>query len=115
MTFFHALQECLTNVQRHSHSSTARVRIGVMPEIASLHVEDDGSGTTTTVLDRGANQFGRTGTGLEELRERLQLLGGYLEFPSTARGTTVRASIPITLGSSNAWESNLHPSGSRVP
>lgn len=115
MTFFHALQECLTNVQRHSHSSTARVRIGVMHEIASLQVEDDGSGTTTTVLDRGANQLGRTGTGLEELRERLQLLGGYLEFSSTARGTIVRASIPITLECGNAWESDSHPSRSPVP
>jgi signal transduction histidine kinase len=115
MTFFRALQECLMNVRRHSHSSTARVRIGVMHEIASLQVEDDGNGTTTTVLDRSANQLGRTGTGLEELRERLQLLGGYLEFSSTARGTTVRSSIPVTLGCNNARESNSHPSRSPVP
>jgi signal transduction histidine kinase len=115
MTFFRALQECLMNVRRHSHSSTARVRIGVMHEIASLQVEDDGNGTTTTVLDRSANQLGRTGTGLEELKERLQLLGGYLEFSSTTRGTTVRSSIPVTLGCNNARESNSHPSRSPVP
>jgi PAS domain S-box-containing protein len=93
LTLFRVLQETLTNVQRHSGSPEARVRVFVENESATLEVEDKGRGTNTTVLEPGSAV---SGSGLQEMNERVRQLGGQLVLSSGPCGTTVRASIPST-------------------
>ena len=52
LTIFRVVQECLTNVHRHSRSSTAS--IGLYPSSGNiiLEVKDEGKGITPAVLSR---------------------------------------------------------------
>jgi PAS domain S-box-containing protein len=94
LTLFRVLQECLTNVHRHSGSLITRISIFMENEVAFLEVEDEGRGMPATVLDPSSTDIGSAGVGLRGMRERVRQIGGNLELSSTAKGTTVRATIP---------------------
>jgi len=84
---YRVLQEALNNVVRHAGTSKASVRFRFLPNAVQLEVEDHGSGLR-------ANS-GRQGFGLVAMRERAELLGGYLEFLTPAGGgTLVRLHVP---------------------
>lgn len=89
-TVFRVLQECLTNIHRHSGSSSARVRLIRGPSNLVLEVEDAGLGI------RGDAP---SGVGIASMRERVQELNGRLEIVSHPGGTTVKATIPLSMGS----------------
>ena len=90
LAVFRVLQECLTNVHRHSGSKVARVKI--LPEGASviLEVGDRGHGVTS---QNGSDPV--MGVGITGMRERVRELGGQFEISSTPEGTTVRAVLPV--------------------
>jgi signal transduction histidine kinase len=91
---FRIVQECLTNVQRHSGSPTARIRILQEPEELVLEVADDGCGFSTA--GQGIARTGSgVGLGLVGMKERIRHLGGHLETKSDGHGTTIRASLPM--------------------
>ena len=84
---FRIVQECLTNVHRHSGSSTGRVRLRRCSSSLILEVMDAGHG------------FGPDtppGVGIAGMRERVQQLNGRLEIVSHSSGTTVKATIPVS-------------------
>jgi len=85
-TVFRVLQECLTNIHRHSGSSTARVRLIRGPSDLVLEVEDAGHGIRTDAL---------SGVGIASMRERVQQLNGRLEIVTHPGGTTIRATFPL--------------------
>jgi PAS domain S-box-containing protein len=92
---FRVVQECLTNVHRHSGSSEATVRLRRSDGQVRLEVHDHGRG-----LPAG-KQFslsgdGTMGVGLRGMRERILQLGGNLSVQSNAGGTTIAATFPIT-------------------
>lgn len=89
-TVFRLVQECLTNIHRHSGSSTARVRLVRKPSNLVLEVEDAG---------RGIRGNAPSGVGIASMRERVQQLDGWLEIASNPGGTTVRATIPLPVAS----------------
>lgn len=91
---FRIAQECLTNVQRHSKSSSARLRLSYGPRDVVLEIEDHGVGVEPDLLDR--LELGKTGTGigLLRMRERVHELKGKFEIHSNGRGMTVRVEIP---------------------
>ncbi|MGH9730317.1 MAG: PAS domain S-box protein, partial [Candidatus Acidiferrales bacterium] len=93
LPLFRVLQECLTNIHRHSESKTATVKVEVDEDRVSLEVGDQGKG----IAKGGAKVNGgrRLGVGISGMRERLKDLGGTLEIHSTHQGTTVRAEIPV--------------------
>jgi PAS domain S-box-containing protein len=94
LTLFRVLQECLTNIHRHSGSKTASVKIGAGPQYLTLEVRDAGKGIEQ---ERLGNWFGnkkRPGVGISGMRERVKDLGGTLEIRSSNEGTVVRATIP---------------------
>jgi PAS domain S-box-containing protein len=96
LALFRALQESLTNVHRHSGSSTAIVRLLTMNRAVVLQVIDEGKGTQSKKLqDRAQDWMGTFGVGLRGMNERLRQLGGSLELSSTAEGTTVTATLPL--------------------
>jgi len=103
LVLFRLVQEALTNVSRHSHSPTARIRLA--REKASngrnivLTVEDAGRGMSPINNVRAfiGRKIGsaRPGVGLASMRERLDQIGGRLEIDSAVGRTIVRAIIPI--------------------
>ena len=80
-------REALSNVSRHGHATTCRVSLRRGDGGLILEIDDDGRG-----FDVGTTTWGM---GLQNLRERIESLGGTLEVESTAgEGTTIRATLP---------------------
>jgi PAS domain S-box-containing protein len=96
LALFRVLQESLTNVHRHSGSTTATVRLQTRNRAAILEVIDEGKGTQSKNWeDRAQDWPGSFGVGLRGMNERMRQLGGNLEISSTREGTSVTATIPI--------------------
>ena len=96
LSLFRVLQEGLTNVHRHSGSSTAHVRLALAPDQAFLEIQDRGKGIPPEYLEKaGEDWLGSTGVGLRGMNERLRQLGGLIQISSDENGTTVRASVPV--------------------
>jgi PAS domain S-box-containing protein len=96
LALFRVLQESLTNVHRHSGSSTAIVRLLTNDQAVILQVIDEGKGAQSKNLeDRAQDWMGTFGVGLRGMNERLRQLGGNLELTSIGEGTTVTATIPL--------------------
>ncbi|GAA4005680.1 GAF domain-containing protein [Deinococcus rubellus] len=92
LTLFRAVQEALSNVDKHAGAASAAVRVVYQPGEVEVSVSDDGRG-----LDSGeAAQRAQAGhMGLLGLRERVALAGGELSLESRAgRGTQVRFVLP---------------------
>jgi signal transduction histidine kinase len=95
ISIFRIVQECLTNVYRHSGSKTARIKIWPSQEkLLTVQVCDEGKGMASA---NGASMSVETnqGVGLSGMRERVRELGGKLEIQSSKNGTTVTAALPI--------------------
>jgi len=91
---FRIVQECLTNIHRHSDSPVARIRIKRSDGQLCLEVEDRGKGIPAE--KREAMESGGTpGVGIRGMRERLRQLGGRLEINSSDNGTVVVARLPV--------------------
>src|SRR5258708_7259834 len=94
MALFRVVQESLTNIQRHSGSSQARIRIGRDPGKITLEISDKGSGIPGNLrTQNGKLSFG-LGVGIPSMQERVALIGGQLDIESSSGGTTVRVTIP---------------------
>src|SRR6202050_4155485 len=90
---FRVIQECLTNVHRHSGSATASIRIVRSPSDLSLEVRDEGKGVPPEKLARIAGA-GVSGVGLRGMKERVKGLNGELQIHSDEKGTAIRVVIP---------------------
>jgi signal transduction histidine kinase len=98
---FRTVQECLTNVHRHSGSDLAVIHVSRTADEVRLSVEDRGNGIPTEKLDEVSNG-GAPGVGLGGMRERMRQLGGSLVLHSTSSGTKVEARLPMTHASNSA-------------
>ncbi|HXZ80756.1 MAG TPA: PAS domain S-box protein [Terriglobales bacterium] len=95
LTLFRVLQEALTNVHRHSGSSTAHVRLFVENGTVGLEIKDHGKGIPRDMLQAASPDCPTSrGVGLRGMKERLQDLGGSLQV-LTNGGTTIRALVPV--------------------
>jgi two-component system NarL family sensor kinase len=95
LALFRVLQESLTNVHRHSGSSTASIRLSLTNGAVVLQIQDQGNGIPTKLMEESDQDWlGSLGVGLRGMSERMRQLGGKLEVASTATGTTVTASVP---------------------
>jgi signal transduction histidine kinase len=90
---YRAVQEGLTNVQRHAQATTVDIRLDRSAESVVLEIQDNGVGLT------GASNGHRpesSGYGLIGLRERVALLDGQFSFrTSPSGGCCLRISLPI--------------------
>ena len=93
---FRVLQESLTNIHRHSGSSRAKIRAGIAGEAAYLEVTDYGRGISQEMLESFKTTGNGVGVGLAGIRERLREVDGKLDLSSTADGTILRVSLPVT-------------------
>jgi signal transduction histidine kinase len=93
---FRVLQECLTNVHRHSGSKKVDVELRLDDGEALVSIRDYGCGFTSRQLRDVRNGHSR-GVGLTGLRERVAVLGGLLEVASTEPGALVKVTLPLSL------------------
>jgi len=93
LVVFRLVQECLTNIHRHSGAKNAVIRISRMNEVVSVEVSDDGKGMPREKLEEV--QRGGSGVGIGGMRERIRQFQGELKIESTADGTKILASIPV--------------------
>jgi signal transduction histidine kinase len=92
---FRVVQECLTNIHRHSGSAVAKIRIHHRDGQILVEVQDKGKGIAPEKL-REMTAAGAPGVGIRGMRERLRQLGGDLEISSDSSGTAVVARLPAT-------------------
>jgi signal transduction histidine kinase len=90
---YRAVQEGLTNVQKHAQASEVDVTLCGGRESVTLEILDNGVGTTVTA---NGHRPDSSGYGLVGLRERVALLDGELSFgPSPRGGSCLRLSLPV--------------------
>jgi PAS domain S-box-containing protein len=94
MALFRVVQESLTNIQRHSGSLQAKIRINRDPGKITLEISDKGGGISGSQARRNGKLSFGLGVGIPSMHERVKLIGGQLDIESRGSGTTVRATIP---------------------
>jgi two-component system NarL family sensor kinase len=94
IVLFRILQESLTNITRHSGTTTVDVRLEIGKDVATLSVRDYGRGIPAARLARMNRSGSDVGVGIAGMRERLKELGGCLDIQSDATGTVLKASVP---------------------
>jgi len=96
IALFRALQECLTNVHRHSESSAVDISLSSDSGRVTLRVKDYGHGIPEDRLKGFVESITDVGVGLAGMRERIRDLDGVLDIRSTSgEGTRVIVSIPL--------------------
>jgi PAS domain S-box-containing protein len=94
LALFRVVQESLTNIQRHSGSPKATIRIERGPGKFTLEISDKGSGISGNLRRRNGEMPFGLGVGIPSMHERVALIGGQLDIESSGSGTTVRVTIP---------------------
>ena len=104
---FRLVQECLTNIHRHSGSKRAIIQISRDLDRVLIEIRDHGKGIPKEKLAQ--IQYGRAGVGIRGMRERLRQFQGEMTLDSTGGGTTVVVTIPVPreIASSKAKENPL--------
>lgn len=94
LALFRVAQESLSNIQRHSGSRTATLRLLQEDDSIVLEVQDQGCGLPFAVAADAKLPVDKLGVGIAGMQERMQYLGGRLSLFSNPQGTTVRAMLP---------------------
>jgi len=92
LAIFRLVQECLTNIHRHSGSKTAVIRIAYESDKISVQVQDHGKGIPKELL--AEVQLRGVGVGIRGMQERIRQFHGQLTIDSNALGTKVTAIFP---------------------
>jgi PAS domain S-box-containing protein len=100
LAIFRIVQECLTNVHRHSGSTTAAILIRHEDSRLTVRVRDSGKGIPLK-KQRELIESNRGGVGFGGMRERLRQLGGALEIQSEGEGTVVSVTLNVRAVPSN--------------
>jgi PAS domain S-box-containing protein len=92
LVIFRLVQECLTNIHRHSGSKTAVIRIAREPDKIYAEVQDHGKGISAERL--AEIQSHGVGVGITGMRERVRQSHGELTIDSDVLGTKITAIFP---------------------
>ena len=91
---YRAVQEGLTNIQKHARASHVEIDLRFEEQAATLVLRDNGRGFDVTNWQQGEPGC-NSGYGLQGVQERLELVGGNLQVESApGQGTTLRVTIP---------------------
>jgi PAS domain S-box-containing protein len=107
LVIFRLVQECLTNIHRHSESKTASIRLARESNQITLDIRDQGIGMLPARL--AEIQSGRSGMGIRGMRERLRQFEGTMNIESGTSGTHVFATIPLPKIASAGHRSKSDP------
>jgi two-component system, NarL family, sensor kinase len=90
---FRLVQECLTNIHRHSGSKTAEITVWREDEEVFLEVQDQGKGIPADRLASIQSQGG--GVGIRGMRERIRRFKGRMDIGSNDSGTRITFRFPV--------------------
>ncbi len=93
LAIFRLVQECLTNIHRHSGSETALIRVARERESVRTEVRDHGKGISPERLLEIRSHG--SGVGIRGIRERIRQFHGEMKIESSGSGTSVMVSIPM--------------------
>jgi two-component system NarL family sensor kinase len=96
-TLFRIVQEALTNIQRHSGSAVAVIRMERQPEALHLEIEDVGHGMPEPLREHETLLLA-SGVGIAGMRERVREHGGEMQIQSQDTGTVVSVNLPMLEG-----------------
>lgn len=94
IALFRMVQECLTNIHRHSGSASAAIHVREEDHGIFVEVRDHGKGIPSDKQSE-LTSSSQAGVGFGGMRERLRQLGGTLEIRSDSTGTRVTAMLPL--------------------
>ena len=92
LVIFRMVQECLTNIHRHSRGKSATIRLSRDDQSLTLEVRDQGQGIPAKKL--AEIQAGASGVGIRGMRERVRQFSGQMNLESDSSGTRVHVTIP---------------------
>jgi PAS domain S-box-containing protein len=98
LVIFRVVQECLTNVHRHSGSSEANISIQRLPDAVEFQISDRGKGIAPQKQRELATAS--AGVGVRGMFERIRQFGGTLEIHSSNEGTRVKGRLPLPVDAS---------------
>lgn len=87
---YRTAQEALTNIAKHTRATAVEIDLSDGEGVLTLEVTDNGQGMSPESL-RKTKSFGLLG-----LRERAAKVDGWLDVSTSARGTSVILSVPLT-------------------
>jgi PAS domain S-box-containing protein len=91
ISLFRVVQECLTNVYRHSGCDFCSISVQRDAQRLFMQIRDTGQG----IRNRVDGQI-PAGVGLRGMQERLRHLGGTLQIQANENGTTVIVEVPFS-------------------
>jgi signal transduction histidine kinase len=92
---FRVVQEGLSNMARHSGSTTGQVRLERRNGEVVLEIRDFGRGMSHTEESNESRQELFSGVGIPGMRDRLRQIGGRLKIESDEHGTSIVATVPF--------------------
>ncbi len=107
LVVFRLVQECLTNIHRHSGSKAASIRIVREGNLLTVDIQDQGKGMSAARL--AEIQSKGSGVGIRGMRERLRQFQGTLNIESGSSGTRVMVTIPIPKTGGSTEQSGIEP------
>lgn len=93
LAVFRVVQECLTNIHRHSGSKTATIQLTRNAESITVTIQDAGRGIPSEKLD--GIQAQRAGVGIAGMRERIRHFSGVMNIHTDGSGTRISVMLPI--------------------
>jgi PAS domain S-box-containing protein len=102
LAVFRIVQECLTNIHRHSGSKTATIRLSRDAKSVSVEIQDDGTGIPAGKLSEIQAQ--RSGVGITGMRERVRHFSGVMNIQSDEKGTKILVTFPIPMTATSERE-----------
>lgn len=95
VTIFRVVQECLTNIHRHSGAKMATIRLTRNFENVFLEIRDDGAGISGKRLTEIRTR--RSGVGITGMRERVSHFRGTFDIQSNGSGTIITVTVPVLI------------------
>jgi len=89
ITIYRVIQECLNNILKHADATEVILALRNDDEMIKVKIKDDGKGI-------GTNGASSTGLGLYEMKDRVELFGGWFLIESQLdAGTQISFEIPV--------------------
>lgn len=88
---FRALQELVSNAIRHSQAAQINIQLDLGESAVKMIIDDNGMGFDEALLEQ------RGHLGIKVIKERVEMLGGYLQVDSViGQGTRITFQMPVT-------------------